>query len=99
MKLRRITTDGVRGVADRLYDFTQRRGVGAAPVVVVTGPAGSGKTSLLDAIAAAKEDVAPWGARHSWSRVVRAGAGAAKVRIDWELDADERSRMGFETDE
>ncbi len=97
MKIRRVTTDGVRGVADRLYDFTERRSVAAASIVVITGPSGSGKTSLLDAIAAAKEDIAPWGARHSWSKVVRSGANAAKIRIDWEIDDDERRRMGLET--
>jgi ABC-type arginine transport system ATPase subunit len=96
LKLRRVTTDGVRGLADRLYDFTHRRSAAAAAIVVLTGPSGSGKTSLLDAIAAAKEDIAPWGARHSWSRVVRAGASAAKIRVEWELDDDERRRLGFD---
>lgn len=97
MKLRRVTTDGVRGVADRLFDFTRRLGNEASPVVVVTGPSASGKTSLLDAIAAAKEDIAPWGARHSWSKVVRAGAGAAKIRLEWEISDEDRERLGFET--
>jgi hypothetical protein len=96
MKLRRVTTDGVRGLADRAYDFTDPRTGAAASVVVVTGASGSGKTSLLDAIAAAKEDVAPWGVRHSWTKVVRNGAGAAKIRIEWELDDEERGRMGVE---
>ena len=95
MKLRRVTTDGVRGLADRLYDLTDRTG-SAASVVVVTGPSGSGKTSLLDAIAAAKEDVAPWGTRHSWTKVVRHGVGAAKIRLEWELNDEERRRMGLD---
>lgn len=94
MKLRRLTTDGVRGLADRFFDLTGGRSGAAASVVVVTGPPGSGKTSFLDAIAAAKEDIAPWGTRHSWSRVVRPGAGAAKIKIEWELNAEERERMG-----
>ena len=96
MKVRRVTTDGVRGLADRAYDFTHRRSTAAAAVVVVTGPSGSGKTSLLDAIAAAKEDIAPWGVRHSWSKVVRAGASAAKIRLEWEIDDDDRRRLGFD---
>jgi hypothetical protein len=95
MKLRRVTTDGVRGLADRLYELTDRAGA-VASVVVVTGPSGSGKTSFLDAIAAAKEDVAPWGVRHSWTKVVRQGAGAAKIRIQWELNDEERGRMGLD---
>lgn len=94
MKLRRVTTDGVRGVADRSYNLSDRTGA-AARVVVVTGPSGSGKTSLLDAIAAAKEDIAPWGARHPWARVMRQGAGAAKIRLEWELSDEEQRRLGF----
>jgi energy-coupling factor transporter ATP-binding protein EcfA2 len=96
MKLRRVTTDGVRGLADRAYDLTDARTGAAAPVVVLTGPSGSGKTSFLDAIAAAKEDIAPWGARHSWTKVVRNGAGAAKIRLTWELDDEEQKRMGLD---
>jgi energy-coupling factor transporter ATP-binding protein EcfA2 len=94
MKLRRVTTDGVRGLRDRAYDLCDPRTGSAATTVVVTGPSGSGKTSLLDAIAAAKEDIAPWGARHSWARVVRAGAGAAKIKVEWQLDEDDARRMG-----
>jgi hypothetical protein len=94
MKLRRVTTDGARGLADRSYDLTETRSGAAASVVVVTGPTGSGKTSFLDAIAAAKEDISPWGSRHSWSRVVRQGAGAAKIRLEWEIDGEERDLMG-----
>src|ERR1700760_3685315 len=96
MKLRRLTTDGVRGVADRRYDLTDPRTGAAASVIVVTGPSGSGKTSFLDAIAAGKEDIAPWGARPSPSKVVRHAAGAAKIKIDWELDDEERRRMGLD---
>ncbi|MEP7123283.1 MAG: hypothetical protein ABJE95_20310 [Byssovorax sp.] len=93
MKLRRVTTDGVRGLSDRFHDLTVRGGA-AASVVVLIGPTGAGKTSFLDAIAAAKEDISPWGARHSSSKVVRHGAGAAKIRIEWELNDEERERMG-----
>ena len=99
MKLRRLTTDGVRGVADRRYDLTDPRTGAAASVIVVTGPSGSGKTSFLDAIAAGKEDIAPWGARPSPSKVVRHAAGAAKIKIDWELDDEERRRMGLDRPE
>jgi hypothetical protein len=63
---------------------------------VITGPSGSGKTSLLRAIAAAKEDLAPWGARPSWSSMVRHRAGAAKLRTAWELGDEERTRLGVE---
>jgi len=93
MRIRSISTDGVRGLADRSYELTDPQG-GAAPVVVITGPTGAGKTTLLGAIAAAKEDVAPWGASPSWSDVVRPGAGAAKIRIAWELGDEEKTRVG-----
>jgi predicted ATPase len=96
LKLRRVTTDGVRGLADRVYDFSGARSTTAAPVVIITGPSGSGKTSLLDAIAAAKEDVAPWGNRHSWSKLVRPDEPAAKVILEWQIDDEEARRFGFE---
>jgi hypothetical protein len=96
MKVRRVTTDGVRGLADRARDLIDPHTGAAASVVVVTGPSGSGKTSFLDAIAAAKEDVAPWGARPSWSRVVRHAAGSAKIKVEWELNEEERRRMGVD---
>lgn len=96
MKIARVKTQGVRGVADRTFDFTDPSTGAPLDFVVVTGPGGSGKTSLLDAIAAAKEDVAPYGPRRSSAPYVRRGARAAKIVIDWWLSESERARFGVD---
>lgn len=99
MKIARVTTTGVRGLPDRTFDLTDPASGKPLDVVVVTGPAGSGKTSFLDAIAAAKEDVAPYGPRRSPAPYVRRGAAAAKIRIDWALSDAERARLAVEKPE
>lgn len=94
MKLRSVSTDGVRGLPDRTFDFIDSRAGRAASLVVIAGPSGSGKTALLAAIVAAKEEIAPWGVRRAWSDVARPGAGGAKIRTTWELGEEERARLG-----
>ena len=94
MKIARITTTGVRGLPDRTFDLTDPANGQPFDMVFVTGPSGSGKTSFLDAIAAAKEDVAPYGARKSTAQYVRHGAKAAKIKIDWWLGEPERASIG-----
>lgn len=94
MKIKRIITNGFRGLPDRTFDFTSPRTGAPADLVLVTGPSGSGKTSLLEAILAAKEDVAPYGLKRAASAFIRPGETAAKVRVDWVLAQDERARVG-----
>jgi hypothetical protein len=63
----------------------------------VTGPCASGKTTFLDALVAAKEKVAPYGAGDSrWARLIPEGKRAAKVVLSWETDATERERLHLE---
>ena len=75
MRLQSIQTIEVAQLPDRTYDL-RGRGGSAASLVFVTGPTGSGKTLLLDVIAAAKETVAPAGSHiaQSW-HVASASAG------------------------
>lgn len=94
MKIKRISTNGFRGLPDRTFDFTAQRTGLPAEVVIITGPSGSGKTSLLDAILAAKEDVGSYGLQVSPASYVRTGDSAAKVQIEWVLTSDECSRNG-----
>ena len=94
MKIQRLSVDGFRGLPDRSFLFTEPRSGRAAPLVVVTGPTGSGKTSFLEAIIAGKERVAAYGPVPSESACVRPGAGAAKVKIAWELSEGDRQRTG-----
>jgi energy-coupling factor transporter ATP-binding protein EcfA2 len=94
MKIKRISTNGFRGLPDRTFDFTAPRTGLPAELVVVTGPSGSGKSSLLDAILAAKEDVGSYGLQVSPASFVRTGDSAAKVQVEWILTADECARNG-----
>jgi energy-coupling factor transporter ATP-binding protein EcfA2 len=95
MKIKRLTTNGFRGLPDRTFDFTVPRTGVTADLVLVTGPSGSGKTSLLEAIIAAKEDVGAYGLKLSPASFVRAGDAAAKVQIDWLLSPEESARVGM----
>jgi hypothetical protein len=94
MKIRSVTVDGFRGLPDREFAFLDERTGEPARIVAITGPAASGKTSLLDAIVAAKESVAPYGAMPSESDLLRYDADAAKVTVGWQLAAPERERIG-----
>jgi hypothetical protein len=94
MKIHRIITNGFRGLPDRTFELGAPRGGAPFDVVFVTGPAGSGKTSFLDAIVAAKENVGPYGQPRSPTEYVRRGESGAKVRVDWVLSEGERVRSG-----
>lgn len=93
MKIKRVSFDGFRGLPDREFVFGES-GVRAPPLVVVTGPTGSGKTSFLEGIIAGKERVAAYGPIGPASDYVRPTLSAAKVKILWELDGIERERFG-----
>lgn len=91
MRIANVSTLGVSGLADGRRDFT--RGGAPADVVIVTGPPGSGKTTILEAIATTKEAIAPYGqGPDRW--MVAPGQSAAKVTIDWVLDEDELAVAG-----
>jgi hypothetical protein len=94
MKILRVTTHGVRGLPDRSFDLAFPQTKDPADLVIVTGPTGSGKTSFLEAIAAGKEQIAPYGFVPSASDVVRPGEENAKIRIHWRLDQAEQARAG-----
>ena len=94
MRIRAIELQGVRGLPSRTWDFPR---TSDADVIVVTGPCASGKTTFLDALVAAKEKVAPYGAGDSrWARLIPEGKRAAKVVLSWETDATERERLHLE---
>jgi hypothetical protein len=94
MRIRKISFDGVRGLPDREHDLTDPKTGRAAGMVVVTGGQASGKTSFLDGIVAAKEQIGSYGAPLPADAVVRAGEEAAKIRVHWELSQMERERYG-----
>jgi hypothetical protein len=93
MRIATVSTLGVSGLVDRELAFEGRESDGPARVVALTGARGRGKTRLLEAIAAAKESAAPYGALPASSDWTREGR-PAKVQISWWLDEDERSFAG-----
>lgn len=92
MRLQTIQTLEVAHLPDTTFDLRDRTG-NPASLVFVTGPTGSGKTLLLDVIAAAKETVAPYGARPNTARFVRDKATGAKVILDWALSPSDKGRF------
>ena len=93
MKILRLQASGFRGLPDRAFDFAQ--GASGAPldVAIVAGEAGSGKTSLLEAVIAAKEDVGAYGPARPPS-YLRAGERTARLEATWLLSPAEKMRAG-----
>ena len=60
----------------------------------MTGEPGSGKSSLLEIIVAAKEDAGPYGAPRFLSSWIRPGEAAAKITATWHLDEEEQAEVG-----
>jgi hypothetical protein len=95
MKLAHLTVAGFRGLPDRAFDLTHRSSGAPRDVVLITGDNGAGKTSFLDAILAAKEDVGAYGPRRAPASHVRPGARVARIEARWWLAPDERARAGI----
>lgn len=93
MRILRLLAQNLRAVPDGEYRF----GSGdtePARIVTVTGPGASGKTFLLETIAAAKEVAAPYGGTPNGASFVRWGQGSAKAIIEWWLDPQEMAFAG-----
>jgi len=86
----------VRGVPDGPYTFTDARTGAPLDVVLVTGGPSSGKTSLLEAIAAVKEAAGPYGLPPDARRLLRHGAASGRIEATWLLSEAERRRASCE---
>lgn len=95
MKLLRATFLSIRGLPDITCDFGDPSGAFPNEVVAITGPAGSGKTRMLEAILAAKEVLAPYGPMFTGESWIRDGESAAKIELTFILDADEQRLAGI----
>lgn len=96
MKLLRLETYRIRGLSDRVYSFTEPRTGAPLPVALITGAPASGKTTLLDAIAAAREAAGPHGAVGAARRFVREGTRDARITTTWLLSEAEQRAAGVE---
>ncbi len=96
MKIARVSFLGIRGLVDATHELGNPSTGEPHALVVVTGPAASGKTRFLEAIVVGKEVAAPYGGLVSSEGWLRGPEEAAKITIDWSLSAQERSFAGLE---
>lgn len=89
MKLLRLTLDNFRGAPSGEYAFTHPTTGAPLETIYVTGPATSGKTTFLEAIAALKESVGPYGSSPDPARLLRRGARSGRVEGTWLLTPEE----------
>jgi predicted ATPase len=88
MKIVGVEVEGVGGLADGAYSFAASDGA-PAPVILVAGDAGSGKTRLLEAVIAAKEGVGSWGSGSRFAALRREGVERASIVARWNLSVAE----------
>lgn len=84
MKLIRAELEGIRDLPRIRLD------VAAGRIVCVTGGPGTGKTSVLEAILAARDACLPAPVRHDASAWVRSASARAFVELEWALEPLER---------
>ena len=92
MRIQSVETSGIKLFGERTLDFRDRNRRAAQLVVVVGGP-GTGKTYLLELIAAAKEAIAPYGPMPDDKRFLAAADAPGKVALSWWLSDDEAGDM------
>jgi predicted ATPase len=92
MKLVRLKLANVGAIADGDYALVDRRTGRPLDVVIVTGGPASGKTTLLEAIIAAKEGVGAYGPPPDGSRLLRSGKSSGRIEATWWLSAQEVER-------
>ena len=93
MKLCELEIRGLR-LPDRTYSFRGPNGA-PQPLVLITSPPAFGKTSLLRAIAAAKEGFAAYGPPVDLAGLLRPGATEGLLSADWLLTAEEVRAAGL----
>jgi hypothetical protein len=86
MRLVRVGCYGVAGVPDGEHAFAPPGSNEPFDFVLVTGPAASGKTRLLEAIVAAKERIAPTGAGVREEGFIAPGGDTARIEMTWALE-------------
>lgn len=93
MKILRATFLGLKGIRDVSLDFEDPETGAPKDLIALVGPAASGKTRMLEAIFAAKEAIAPYGAAIDGGPWIGAGT-SAKASISFVLDEEEQTYAG-----
>jgi hypothetical protein len=91
MRIHTLEVDGVRAFGQRTFTFGDARG--AASVVAVFGPPSSGKTTLLESIIVAKENIGPYGGGPFPEHLLAPGHKTAKINSTWQLAREEQERF------
>jgi energy-coupling factor transporter ATP-binding protein EcfA2 len=94
VRLASLACERVRGVPDGSFAFVDGRTGAPRDVVIITGAPSSGKTSLLEAIAAVKEASGPYGLLPDARRLLRHGATTGRIEATWMLSDAERESAG-----
>jgi hypothetical protein len=89
MKLLTLRLESFRGAPDGAWSFVDPSSGMPHPILVVTGPAASGKTSVLLAIAFLWETVAGHARADAYERCLRTGRAEGQVSATWLLDEAE----------
>ncbi len=93
MKLKRATFLGIRGLRDLTIDFASGDSKPHPTTLLFGGPA-SGKTRILEALLAAKDVLAPYGAPVRGALWVEPGK-SAKIELTFVLDPEELADAGL----
>jgi hypothetical protein len=85
MKLLKLTLENFRGAPDGAHSFAHPATGKPHDLTLITGGAASGKTSILEAIAAVKELVGGYGPPPDPARLRRSGTASGKIAATWLL--------------
>lgn len=94
MKIAKIRIENFKGIKKLELDFRDKLSGQPLDLVVLAGPNGSGKTSVLEAIISAKEYLGSYGEWRFSPDWIQKGKDFAIVEIEWRLGENERGRNG-----